>query len=264
VTSTAQQPATPSACLAALLAADPARPRLTSIRPDERLDLSAATLANWVAKTANLLRDELLVEPGDVVGLALPRHWLAAVWLLAADAVGVAVSPGGPDARLVDTGPEAVDPQDMVAMLVGPDAAPAALNAALGAGVEVLVASLRPFGLPAEPPPAAPLRDFAEAVRAHGDRFSGPDVDPSLPLLTGPVGPALTRQGAQRAAVTYASQAGWDARSRVLSEGPVTGDSLVAGLLGPWSAGGSAVWVGNLGATQIVTVVKQERVTDRV
>jgi len=49
----------------------------------------------------------------------------------------------------------------------------------------------------------------------------------------------------------------------VLSEGPVTGQSLVRGLLAPWSAGGSAVWAGNLEAAQIVTVLEQERVTDR-
>src|SRR5215468_10131545 len=57
--------------LAKALTRDPARPLLTYYddATGERAELSAATLANWVAKTANLLQDELAVSAaGGVAG----------------------------------------------------------------------------------------------------------------------------------------------------------------------------------------------------
>ncbi|MCU0266884.1 MAG: TIGR03089 family protein, partial [Actinomycetia bacterium] len=72
---------TTSGLLADTLHRDPARPLLTHYddATGERVELSVATTANWVAKTANLLADELDVGPGAVVALALPRHWLVPV-----------------------------------------------------------------------------------------------------------------------------------------------------------------------------------------
>ncbi|MFL6077316.1 MAG: TIGR03089 family protein [Mycobacteriales bacterium] len=65
---------------------DPSRPLVTFYddATGERVELSAVTFGNWVAKTANLLAD-LDVEAGDDVGILLPTHWqtaavLAAVW----------------------------------------------------------------------------------------------------------------------------------------------------------------------------------------
>ncbi len=55
----------------------------------ERVELSVATFANWVAKTANLLQGDLSAEPGDRLALLLPAHWQSAVWLLACSSVGV-------------------------------------------------------------------------------------------------------------------------------------------------------------------------------
>ncbi len=46
------------------------------------MELSHATFDNWVCKTVNLLRLELDVEPGQVVRLDLPLHWMTAVWLV--------------------------------------------------------------------------------------------------------------------------------------------------------------------------------------
>lgn len=85
--------------LEALQSADARRPRITWYGPGgERVELSAKTLANWVAKSANLFVDELDVhpgvgaEPGTRVLLALPVHWKAVVLDLAARAAGAAVS----------------------------------------------------------------------------------------------------------------------------------------------------------------------------
>lgn len=68
----------------------PGRPFVTyyDLETGERTELSGTTTANWVAKTANLLVDELDAEPGTRVEVALPTHWLRTVWILATWAVG--------------------------------------------------------------------------------------------------------------------------------------------------------------------------------
>ena len=57
------------ALLAPVLAADARRPLITFYddATGERLEFSGETLGNWIAKTANLLRDECDVEPGTRV-----------------------------------------------------------------------------------------------------------------------------------------------------------------------------------------------------
>lgn len=48
----------------------------------ERMELSAASLGNWVAKTHFLLLDELGLGPGDRAFVDLPPHWQRlVVWL---------------------------------------------------------------------------------------------------------------------------------------------------------------------------------------
>ena len=55
---------TPAQVLAAMLAADPGRPRVTYYddtpgpTQGERIELSAKVLANWVSKAAGALQDE--------------------------------------------------------------------------------------------------------------------------------------------------------------------------------------------------------------
>ncbi len=65
---------------------------------DQRVELSWKTFGNWVAKTANLLVEELEVEPGARVATLLPTHWQAPVVLAACWLAGVSVVPAGPDA----------------------------------------------------------------------------------------------------------------------------------------------------------------------
>lgn len=87
---------TPADLLRSALAADPARPLVTYYddATGERVELSVATFANWVAKTANLLQDGLCAEPGERVALLLPAHWQTAVWLLACASAGVVADLG--------------------------------------------------------------------------------------------------------------------------------------------------------------------------
>lgn len=94
-------PASPREVLAALLAADPAAPRVTYYddtpgpTQGERIELSAKVLANWVSKAGNLLQEELDAGPGTTVALALPAaHWRTLYWALAAWSVGASLLVG--------------------------------------------------------------------------------------------------------------------------------------------------------------------------
>ena len=60
---------TPYAALRERVRRTPALPLLTfhDLATGERMELSAISLDNAVAKTAGLLRDELDIEPGDVL-----------------------------------------------------------------------------------------------------------------------------------------------------------------------------------------------------
>ena len=85
-------------------------PRLTWYGPDaERVELSGRVLDNWVAKTSNLLQDELDAEPGMRLRLDLPAHWKSVIWALAAWQLGMETGPGRRARRTCSsrTGPEA-------------------------------------------------------------------------------------------------------------------------------------------------------------
>lgn len=152
--------------LGPLLRADPARPRITHYddATGSRVELSGATLANWAAKTANWLREELDVQPGDTVAVLLPPHWQTAGALLGAWWCGasVTVSPAG-------AGTVALCGVDRIADAAGADEVAALGLDALGMGIAVL-------------PPG--VRDFASEVRMHGDTFTpggeGPDAETLL------------------------------------------------------------------------------------
>jgi uncharacterized protein (TIGR03089 family) len=139
---------------------DPAQPLLTLYAGGGRVELSGATTANWVAKTANLLVDGL--GSPQRVGLLLPLHWQSLCLLMAS----------------VTTGATAVVAAE-VEDLAGCDAAfveAARASAALDQGVdEVLALSGHPFGgpLPAVPPLPAMVQDYAREVPAYGDSWSG-------------------------------------------------------------------------------------------
>ncbi len=154
------------ALLGPLLRADPARPRITHYDDDagSRVELSGATLANWAAKTANWLRDELDVQPGDAVAVLLPPHWQTAGVLLGAWWCGATVTTSAAGAAVALCGVDRIG-----------DAAGAGEVAALG--LDALG-----MGIPVLPPG---VRDFAGEVRVHGDTFTpgGPGQDTET-LLT--------------------------------------------------------------------------------
>jgi uncharacterized protein (TIGR03089 family) len=172
--------------LGPLMRADPARPRITHYddAAGSRVELSGATLANWAAKTANWLRDELDVQPGDPVAVLLPPHWLTAGALLGAWWCGaiVTASPVGAPAahrRVAHCKMAhckvALCKADQIADATGADELAALwLN---GMGLNGM--GLDAMGTGIAVPPG--VRDFASEVRVHGDTFlpggPGPDAE---------------------------------------------------------------------------------------
>jgi uncharacterized protein (TIGR03089 family) len=151
--------------LGPLLRADPARPRITHYddTAGSRIELSGATLANWAAKTANWLRDELDIQPGDTVAVLLPPHWQTAGVLLGTWWCGATVTTSAAGAAVALCG------LDRVADATGADELAAVGLDALGMGIAAL-------------PPG--VRDFATEIRVHGDTFlsggAGPDTETVL------------------------------------------------------------------------------------
>jgi uncharacterized protein (TIGR03089 family) len=239
----------PADFLRLALADDPARPLLTFYddATGERVELSVATLANWVAKTANLLQDDLAVQPGDRVALLLPAHWQTAAWLLACLAAGVVAAPGGDPARA-----------DVVV------AGPEALERARACRGERIALSLRPLGARF---PTAPegFTDYAVEVPGQGDRFTPyAPVEPSAPALELPAGEVLTGEQVVRRAGADAEALGLAPGSRLLS-GLAWDDwtGLSAGLLAPLAAGGSVVLCRHLDRLD-AAAVERRRAAERV
>ena len=147
------------AALTALLRADAGRPLVTFYddTTGERIELSVATYANWVAKTAGLAQDELDAERGGLVLVDLPTHWLGAVWLGAAWSLGLTVTDD----------PALAEEADLV--VCGPDGV--ATYASHAERVPVVALSLRPLGGRFTEELPVGVTDFGAVVLAQPDLF---------------------------------------------------------------------------------------------
>ncbi|MCW3764947.1 TIGR03089 family protein [Paenarthrobacter ureafaciens] len=204
--------------MSALRSGHSTSPRLTWYGPDsERVELSGRVLDNWVAKTSNLLQDELDAEPGTAIRIDLPAHWKSFVWALAAWQLGMEVVLDGSAADLLVTN----DPSDHP-------------GAAYDAVVAVPLAALA-MSWPGELPPG--VVDYAAEVRSHGDVFMvHNEPTPELAAVRGNAGYAhadLMEQFAE------AAQPGVRLLVRA-SEGLESGLSAA---LGAWQGDGSVVLV---------------------
>ena len=213
------------------IATDPTRPLLTwyDDATGERTELSGATLANWVAKTANLLVDEVAVDPGDAAGVLLPPHWQTAAVLLGCWSAGLTVT---------DT------PGDVDVLFAA--AARVAEAEAWSAG-ERYVLALDPFALPMRQVPSG-FADYVSEVRAHGDHFS--------PYAKGGPGDAelLAR------ATARATELGITPGDRVLIDTAAYPDP-VDWLLAPLTANATTVLCANLDPARLPSRTTTERVT---
>ena len=215
------------AALAEQLRADAARPFVTFYddATGERIELSATTYANWVAKTAGLVQDELDVERGGTVLVDLPTHWLGPVWLGAAWSLGLRVTDD--PARLAEA--------DLV--VCGPDGLDAYAGAA--ASIPVVALSLRPMGARfAEALPTGVV-DYAAVVLGQPDAFTAydpPDGDDVAWLGDEPLSQARLLDDARAGALL-------EPAGRLLTDlNPCTAAGLPT-LLAPLVAGGGTVWV---------------------
>ncbi|WP_240760836.1 TIGR03089 family protein [Mycolicibacterium sp. CR10] len=212
-----------SAILDPLMAANPAGPRITFYddATGERIELSTATLANWAAKTANLLRDEMGAEPGSRVAVLLPAHWQTVAVLFGIWWIGGEVVLDGSGADIALCTADRLDEAD----------------AAVGTG-EIAVLSLDPFGKPVPDLPVG-LTDYATAVRVHGDQIV-PEANPGAALDGRSVDDVLA------AAREVAAAQGLTGADRIMSSAPwVTADDVIEHLLAAYVVGASVVHVAN-------------------
>jgi uncharacterized protein (TIGR03089 family) len=235
--------------LRSLLADDPARPLVTFYDDDsgERVELSVKSFENWVAKTANLLQDELSTDPGEHVAMWLPAHWQSAVWMCAAAACGVLVSH--------DTAVQA--PVDVV--VCGPES----LSAAGDTRARELVAlSLMPMGQGFDEALPDNATDYARTVLAQGDEFvpvGAPDGDAAF--LVSADGP-LTQRELLEQARGRAGDLGLHPAGRLLTDAnPAQASGFVGGLLAAMVTGGSLVLTRHPDPAAIDGRVAQEQAT---
>ena len=204
------------------LRAAPGRPLVTYYddATAERVELSVTTYANWVAKTAGLLQDELDVVAGDIVAIDLPVHWLGPVWLGAVWSLGAIAAPAGTSgADLVVCGP-------------------AGLSEYAEGGPQVVACSLLPMGVRFRDALPPGVVDFGAVVWGQPDVFVPSDqVTAEHTAWTGGPGAPLAQR--QLLADNEAVETG----VRLLTDtNPCTASGLGA-FLGPLSAGGGTVWV---------------------
>ncbi|QYJ04399.1 TIGR03089 family protein [Nocardioides panacisoli] len=142
--------------LARRLRSDPAQPLVTFYdhTSDERVELSVATYANWVAKAASLLVDELDLERGDRIRIDLPPHWLSTVFLGAAWTAGLVVT----------------DEDDPDAVVCGP--AGLATWAPQAAERVVLACALLPLGVRFPEQVPAGVHDVGVEIWSQPDAFT--------------------------------------------------------------------------------------------
>ena len=190
----------------------------------ERVELSVVTYANWVAKTAGLLQDELGLERGGTLLVDLPTHWLGTVVLGAAWSVGLTVTPGRAGAGTAD------------AVVSGPDG----IERHAGGPGPVVGVSLRPLGAPfAEPLPSGVV-DLGTAVWGQPDVFVALE-EPEPHDLAWHSGERRTTQGDL---VAGAGSGPWSTPGvRLLTDAVPSSAAGLDALVGPLLAGGGTVWV---------------------
>jgi hypothetical protein len=136
------------------------RPAITLLSPEGRQEQSFTSLGQWTAKTAHWLELDLLLEPGDRLGIVGPPGWVPAAAALGAWWAGLTV-------------------------VVGPQASSADVVVSHVDGVPVVTGDLVVWGWGFDGAPTSngPADAFVEAVQPFPD-------DPPAPRGTAP-SPAL-------------------------------------------------------------------------
>jgi len=228
--------------LARVIATDATRPLVTYYddATGERTELSGATLANWVAKTANLLVDGLGLGPGDVAAVALPPHWQTAAVLLGCWSAGLSIDLE-PTGQAVQVGFATADRLDQVR------------------ADETYALALDPFGLGFRTGAPGGAQDFNEVVRGYGDRFSPiTRVTPQTRALAGAHGHQASSRGGWTHADLVAAAPPAERGDRLLIDADAHPDP-VYWLVAPLLAGASIVLCRNLDRARVGERLAAER-----
>ncbi len=233
-------------------ASNAARPFLTfhDEATGERVELSYATFGNWLAKTANLVQDDLMPEPGDRIAVNAPPHWLTAVWAVAPLLAGVVIDPWG-------------EPKSAHTVVSGPDEE--TLDAARACPGERLALSLLPLGRPFQIAPDG-FRDYSAEVRGFGDRFAAfapPRAESEALVVDGRTLTHAELIEAAAAPVTSADEPLTSADRLLLDarRDRFSGSELVSWLFAPLVAGASVVVVRGAGPERLDRIAETERTT---
>jgi uncharacterized protein (TIGR03089 family) len=232
----------PEQLFASRLTADPGGPLVTFYddATGERAELSAKSLANWVAKTHFLLLDELGAAVGDRAFVRLPVHWLAAPILLGCWYAGLEVvtDPATATVAFGDGG--------SLSALITPDRLDGAF-----------AVSLLSMARPSTPPPG--MSDYASSVRPMPDSWA------SVRAQAGPADAALagrSRAELAQAARQAADELGLGPAGRLIWTAPWSGpEDWVASLLAPLAVGGSVVLVRNPDPVRTAARAESEHAT---
>ncbi|MCB0906686.1 MAG: TIGR03089 family protein [Nocardioidaceae bacterium] len=204
----------------------------------ERTELSVTTYANWVAKMASLLVDELGLERGDRLLVDLPAHWLGPVVLGAAWTAGLEV--------VWDGEPDAV--------VCGPDAL--GRWAARATELPVVATALLPLGVRFTSPLADGVHDLGVAVWGQPDSFVPWDPptedDPAV---------AGTSHGALWAGASSGTTV--SSGARLLSTASPTSAAGLASFTDTVATGGSLVLVRHATPPRLDAIAAAERATAR-
>jgi uncharacterized protein (TIGR03089 family) len=190
----------------------------------ERVELSVVTFANWVAKTAGLLQDELLLDRGARALVDLPVHWLGPVWLTALWSTGAAATDD----------PTCLGEVDLV--VCGPDQ----VERYARAGVPVVALSLLPMAGRFRSPLPPSVVDFAEVVWGQPDIFAPADPPEPDDLAWFDADGSQTQRELLSSAAARS-----DLTDRVATEVVPTSRAGLPLLLAPMLAGQGTVWVRN-------------------
>ncbi|WP_193614803.1 TIGR03089 family protein [Nocardioides lijunqiniae] len=233
-----------AAVLAQQLRTDGGRPLVTFYddASGERVELSVTTYANWVAKAASLLVEELDLERGDSLRLDLPAHWLGPVFLGAAWAAGLVVTDADAPSAVV-CGPEEL-----------------ATWAPRADDLAVLACSLLPMGVRfAEPVPAS-VHDVGVEIWSQPDSFIPWDPPTADDVATRVGGVESTQEEMWRAATTgtLVSDGG-----RLLSVANPASPPGVATFTEPLARSGSLVLVAHADRERLEATFVAEHATAR-
>ncbi|KQW49412.1 hypothetical protein ASC77_12140 [Nocardioides sp. Root1257] len=235
--------------LARQLRTDPGSPLVTFYDHDsgERVELSATTYANWVAKTASLLAEEHDLERGQHLVVDLPTHWLGPVFLGAAWSVG-----------LVVVGPEDADSVGVDAIVCGPDSLDRWADRA--DDVPVLACSLLPLGVRFADPLPAGVHDVGIEVWSQPDAFIAYDPPgPDDAATAGSLGDRTQGETWRAAAAGSLLTDG----GRLLSEANPASPPGLASFTEPLARGGSLVLVVHSEPERLTSTYVAERATAR-